>query len=306
MLPVTVTAERKRRTWYAWRKRRTWKRQLPEQWSEVPERRRRMLYRLALQGHKAELLQRLLRLPRWAIDNIPPEQRAALLNAVAWMEPRADCDHLPWPYFEHRGRRYYFPKPKGENMTCMEYPLADEYYLRFVQEGDESALLLLVATLCREESNDRERYLAEDDHRVALRSRAEVIERATVLRHLDTELQMAVLLFFAGLKEYVHRVYGQHIFEPDEDEEVENVEEVEQVEKDEEYEAYKKRKQADTGGGEGFGWWGALQDVAEAGLFGNMKEVWQASFHEVCMWMVRQRIKERQMRSQIEQTKRSL
>jgi hypothetical protein len=46
-----------------------------------------------------------------------------------------------------------------------------------------------------------------------------------------------------------------------------------------------------------------FQDVAEAGLFGTMKEVYQANFHEVCMWLVRKRIAERQMKAEMERQK---
>ena len=34
-----------------------------------------------------------------------------------------------------------------------------------------------------------------------------------------------------------------------------------------------------------------------------MKEVYQANFHEVCMWLVRKRMQERQMKAEIQRHK---
>ena len=243
------------------------------------------------------ILTRILDLPRWAMAAVPLPQLKELRALIEWMTPTPDCENAPWQYFEHRGRTWHMPKPMGENMTCIEYPLADEYYLKFVQDGDDSALLMLVATLVREESTDPQRRLREDDVRVALYSRAEISDRATVLRHLPVEYQMSVLMWYAGMKQYVHRVYGPHLFEPDYDDD-ETTES-----KEDDYEEIRDEKEEDSA--DGFGWWGVFQDVAEAGLFGTMKEVYQANFHEVCMWLVRKRIAERQMKAEMERQKAS-
>jgi hypothetical protein len=285
MIPVVITATPPAR-WWRLRRVKTWRRRLPERWSDLPEPLRRLYYGFLLNAEQGmpAVLRHCLRLPRWAFLAMRAEEVAALAGTLAWMQPEADCDTVPFPYFEYKGFRYYFPLPKGENLTCLEYPLADEYYMSVVQQGNDTALLLLLATICREQSFDHARVLREDDHRVPLNSRAEVTARANRLRGVPAEYQMAALLFFAGLKAYVHRVYGQHIFEIDDDEEEE-----------EEDDAGKKKPAPEADAG--FGWWGVMQDVAEARLFGTMKDVYQASFHEVCMWLVRQRIKERQMRA---------
>lgn len=289
MIEVVVTAERKRRWWR--RGRKTFRRALPERWGEVPEKDRRLYYGwlIADEGKAiSAILLHTLRLPAWAARALRVEEAAAMAGVLAWAKLKPDAEHLPFPSFRHRGTTYHFPTPNGENMTCIEYPLGDEYYTQFVQEESDGALLMLTATLVREECHDYRRVLREDDYRVPLHSRAEIRERANRLRDLPAEYQMAALLFFAGLKAYVHRVYGAHLFEDTgEEEDDDDDEQEDQIAK------APPKQDADPG----FGWWGVLQDVAEAGLFGPMRDVYQASFHEVCLWLVRQRMKERDMRN---------
>ena len=292
MIPVIVTAERATR-WWPRKKKKTWRRELPEAWSEIAHRRRLTYYRLVVNDARAGLRQvaaLCLRLPAWALRAMRAEEVAALTGALAWMTPEADCERLPFPHFGHRSVTYHFPRPKGENMTCIEYPLADEYYMQFVQGKDDTALLMLTATLVREEHPDPERALREEDPRVPLHSRAEVATRANRLRSAPREYQVAALLFFAGMKQYVHRVYGPHLFDMDDEDDTEPNDDNDEMTPIDDPDA-------------GFGWWGILQDVAEAGLFGTMKEVYQANFHEVCMFLVRQQIKARQMRAEMKPTK---
>jgi len=292
MIPVVVTAERAGRWW--WRRVMTWRRELPERWSDLPEPRRRLYYGFMLTGEQAglrQVLRHCLRLPAWAFQAMRAEEVAALAGVLAWMQPAADCDTIPFPSFEWRKLTYHFPKPTGENLTCIEYPLADEYYLQFVQDGNDSALLLLLATICREECYDRHRVMREEDYRVPLHSRAEVIARANRLRGAPVEYQMSALLWYAGMKQYVHRVYGPHLFDLDDEDDNDET----TTDDNDETPDNDPNDETTNDDSAGFGWWGVLQDVAEAGLFGTMKEVYQASFHEVCMWLVRQRIKERQM-----------
>lgn len=295
MIPVTVTAERAPRWWWPRSTKKTWRRALPEDWREIPPRRRRLYYSLVVTDARAgmrQVVRQCLRLPAWALRAMRAEEVAAMAGALAWMLPKPDCERLPFPSFRHRGVNYHFPKPKGENMTCIEYPIADEYYLQFVRGGDESALLLLTATIVREQDADTSRNLREEDDRVPLHSRAEIVARANRLRTAPVEYQMAALLFFAGMKEYVHRVYGPHLFEMDDEDDTTETDEHEE-----------KDPEPDQDADAGFGWWGILQDVAEAGLFGNMRQVYQANFHEVCMYLVRQTIKVRQMRAQSKRQK---
>lgn len=283
MIPVTITASRQGR-W--WRRTRvvTWKRQLPEHWEDVPVRRRRHYCRLLLSENGVRrVAQHLLRLPAWAIRALSPNQVAALEKALAWMQPKPDCVHLPFPSFRHHGQVYHLPKPKGENLTCIEYPMADEYFTEFLEQERDSALLLLCATICREENTDMAVVLRKDDPRIPLHSRAEVRDRAERLRGLPAEYQNAVLLYFAGLKEYINRTYGPWLFDDEDD-----------GEEPQEEPTPDPKKPAQKG--PDFGWWGIYQDVAEAGLFGHIEQVYQTAFHDVGMWLVRKQVQADTMR----------
>lgn len=201
---------------------------------------------------------------------------ASLAMNLSWTEATPQCDSVPIPNFSHRGRSYVLPSRHGENLTCLEYAIADEYYKAFT-DGDAGALALLVATLCREEDPDAEAALRRGDKRVPLHDKAEIVARAERLRDAPHEMQLQALLYFGGMKTYMHRVYGKWLFEQPEEEE-----------EDSGIEASKKPRGPD------FGWWGMLQQVAEGRVFGNIKDVYQASLHEVCVYLVRKRLQEEQ------------
>lgn len=292
MITVQLTASHPRKT--------TWRRQLPESWEDIPAKRRGRYYDRLI-GNEQEgvrqVLRQLLRLPAWALRAMNADQVGTLTAALAWMPPRPDCVHIPFPSFTHRGVVYHLPKPKGQNVCCLEYPLADDYYLKFYNTGDPEALLCLVAVLCREEKPDRARALSSGDMRVPIFSRAEAEARATRLAGMPPYLQYAVLLYFAGLKEYIYKTYKAWLFEEDdvvEDEE----EETEDGEDDADPEEEDRPQEAAAPSGPDFGWWGIYQEAAEAGLFGTLEQVYQASFHDVAMWLIRQRVKADQQRHQ--------
>ena len=276
----------------------TWRRQLPEFWEEVPEKRRGSYFECLI-GNEQEgvrhVLRQLLRLPAWALRAMTAEQVSTLTSALAWILPRPDCTRIPFPSFTFRGVRYHLPAPKGQNICCLEYPLADEYYLQFYTTGDPAALLLLVAVLCREEQPDRAKALSLGDMRTQIRSRAEAEARAIRLAGLPPYLQYAVLLYFAGLKEYIYKVYKAWLFEDDEVEDDENEEEKDD---DDDYQEEPQPAPEPGPAQPDFGWWGIYQEAAEAGLFGTLEQVYQTSFHDVAMWLVRQRIKADDMRRQ--------
>lgn len=282
MIEITISA-----TAPGWWKKKsivTWRREIPETWEEVPLARRRRYYSLLITDEKSgvrTVVQQVLRLPAWALRAIPAQDVEAMAATLAWMLPRPDCIALPFASFQYQGITYHLPKPKGSNITCLEYPLADEYYQAFCATGDVASLLLLVATICREEEKNQATTLRRGDLRRALHSREEVEDRTSRLTGLPAEYAAAVLMYFSGLKQYVWNTYRTWIFETDdEDDDME------------------EPSQPEAPGGPDFGWWGIYQEAAEAGLFGTLEQVYQASFHDVAIWLVRQRMKAQEMQKQ--------
>lgn len=279
----------------------TWRRQLPESWEEIPANRRGSFFECLI-GNEQEgvrfVLRQLLQLPAWALRAMTADQVSTMTTALAWMLPRPDCMRIPFPSFTHRGVTYHLPKAKGQNICCLEYPLADDYYLKFYNTGDPEALLCLVAVLCREQQPDHARALSQGDMRVPIRSRAEAEARAVRLAGLPPYLQYAVLLYFAGLKEYIYKTYKAWLFEEDDEIEEEDEQEEDDDEADNEPDDAAPPPEAAAPSSPDFGWWGIYQEAAEAGLFGTLEQVYQASFHDVAMWLVRQRVKADQARHQ--------
>jgi hypothetical protein len=89
----------------------------------------------------------------------------------------------------------------------------------------------------------------------------------------------AAMYYFSGLKAWVSNVYGPYIFDqPDLDENGEPLAD-------------------ENASGPDFGWWGVLQGVAEAGVFGTLEQVYQTSIHAVCIFLVRKKEEAERMRS---------
>lgn len=273
--------EMKRRSWIPFRPRRFYLK-VPQSWDEVtPLARRQRWWRWLMMLPRPAATRAMVRdlLPKWVRLKISDLNFAGLTLLLDWMQAEPNCTDIPVPRFNHGGYTYFFPTAKGENVTCIEYALADDYYKEFA-EGDASKLMPLVATVWHEFDTDEARAMRRADKRVPLYSKAEVEQRAHRLKSAPSEMQLQALLYFGGLKAYIHRVYGKWIFEQDE----------EPDEEDQEAGSPKK----ETSSGPDFGWWGIFQQVAESGVFGNIDQVYQASIHDVCIFLVRKRVESNQ------------
>jgi len=248
------------------------RRDLPAAWEEVAQARRLPLLRALVTrpGTRGRLdcVQMVLDLPRAVFLGMNDLDIAAILERCDWL----DCNPNPEPVllsFEHRGRTYHAPKGHGLNLVALEYPIADEAFGNFLRTGSLEAMRLLIGTLYREENPDKTAVERRGDVRVPLLSRWEAEARAGRLAGVPTEVATAALMYFAGLKLYIHRMYGKALFGDDEQE-----------------------KPGADGAGESntanpIGWWGVYFNVAQDGPFGrNVEEVYQTSFHDVCLYLV--------------------
>lgn len=287
MIPIAITDDRTTLRWWQRLRRRSFRLHLPEHWNDVqPDAHRRRWWRWAMTLPPEAAQRAMVRdlLPRWVRLRISALDFAALAHLLSWTKAEADCDVVPVPSFQHKYVTYHFPKPKGENLVCIEFPLADEYYQQFLDDNaNERALMCLLATLAREQNYDTEAVLRQGDARIALHSREEVEARADRLRGVPGEYCLQALLWFAGMKGYVHRVYGPWLFEQ-EDEEEEDA-------------PSGSPEGGENAGSPNFGWWGIYQGVAESGVFGTISQVHQAAFHDVCVYLVRKRVEAEAMRS---------
>lgn len=286
MHSVQITIPRRR--WYSIGAE--YRRDLPATWEDVAPARRLPLLRALLSkpgtGGRIAALRLLLNVPAGAFLGLSDLDVAALLERVSWL----DCSPDPEPIlasFEHRGRTYHAPKGHGLNLVALEYPIADEAFGKFLRTGNLEDLRLLIATLYREENPDKDAVERRGDLRIPLRSRWEAEARAGRLSGLSAEVATAGLMYFAGVKLYIHQMYGKALFEQEDEE----------------------KPGADSAGESNtanpLGWWGVYFNLAQDGPFGrNVEEVYQTSFHDVCLFLAdRKRQQERmQMQQRMQST----
>jgi hypothetical protein len=250
----------------------TVKRNIPECWTDLTaaDRLRYLRFLITLPRPQAlmEITKAILALPRRRFRQLPPEVFVQVTDRIAWMNADATSEPL-FTSFEYQGVRYHLPAAKFKNGTCLEYPIADDYYNSFVN-GDNDALLLLTATLCRKAKDKVNDIARSGDIRIEMLSRSEAEANAVRLAGLPIEIQVGVMLYFAGVKQYIFDTYAGWIFKkPDPDEE--------------------ESETTEQGDGVMFGWWGVYFDIAESGVFGNLQQVYQSNFHTICMYMTKKK-----------------
>lgn len=282
MTKVELTVERR---WWNTIRRRHFSAMLPGAWSEAPSDLRLRWWGLYLQGQRLQILKEALRCPYYLFHVIAPDDLAALMGQIEWMRAVPDCVNFPISEFSLGDRTYYFPSAQGANMACLEFALADEYYAKYQATPTPYNLALLTACLCREANKDEAQAKRRDDVRCLLYSRTQVEQSAKLLQYAPLEIHTAALLYFAGMKQDMHRIYKTWLFEDTDTEEDEDEDD--------------PTPSAGPSGPD-FGWWGVFQMVAESGLFGDVNTVYQASIHDVCVYLVRKRVEAEETRRQMQ------
>lgn len=272
MLTVEIIAPKRRRLTLLWRRRFVLS--LPQAWSEVSASDRLTWWRIGISMPELSATHAILRrlIPaRWRVG-LSDTDTATLVNVLRWAAPKPSCSDIAFPAYRHRRTDFLLPTANGENISCLEFALADDMYTRYAATQDAEQLELLTWTLYRERDTDTAAATARGDNRVLLHGIAEVQERLRIYGPAPVEMQTQALLYMSGLKVYLQQVYGAWIFEqPDEDEDGNPL----------------PQPEATT---PNFGWWGIFQAVAESGIFGDMEKTYQSSLHEVCVYLVRKKI----------------
>lgn len=231
------------------------------------------LARLGPDAGKLRAIRILCRLSKAKMKSLSAEQIATLVEGLPWLTI-APLAHPIRTKFYYWGKRYSMPAAKFEDGSAITFALADDFFNAY-QEGDDQALIHLLATLARPLRNNK---------RTPLTSRDEVLRRGRRFRRIPPEWLAAAWMYWAGVKAYVHSTYGPWLFQQqDTDEEEETTE-------------------PDTTAAQGpnFGWWGKYLDVAESGVFGSIREVHQTNFHELCIFLVKKEGEYRRQKREME------
>ena len=252
MLALTIGGQRKR---------------LPEGWNDagpVVWDLLRVLARLPPPLGKLEAIRLLCGLSKREFARVSAAEKTTLLLALPWLAPVPIAAPLS-PSFRHGWRTYHYPEARFADGKCLEFALADEFFQAALLPDSDvtTATTQLLATIARPRDRKGKRTILQD--------RDEVMTRAKRLKTLPPEHALHALMYWAGVKQDIDRLYGDYLFRGS------------------------PLDKPAAGTIPDFGWWGRFQDVAEAGVFGNLDAVNRHSFHEVCQWMLR---KEAQRRSQ--------
>lgn len=213
---------------------------------------------------KRRAILRLLNLPKRDAKTLTELQWNTLVAGLPWL----DLYPLKAPLRNEVrvGFSYYrMPQAHAADVSAFSYTLADEYFRKCLAEGDGAAGMEaarnLQAVLLRPVVNGQ---------RQEVRSRDDVATTAAKLKQLGAEWQAQALMFWGAANLFVNDTYGPWLFANEEDD------------------SDRVKSSAPD-----LGWWGVWMDVAGDGTFGKLPEVHQHSFHDLCLWLVRQEARAR-------------
>lgn len=280
MLNIEIKTEKKGKT-------QTYPAQLPQTWQEYIS--------MGFDAHaalqtmlsfsdiaaKVRLLRTILKLPKRIFNALPDDDIAALILQIESLS----LDASPEPIiteFTYNHTLYILPLARFENGSALEFAIADDCFKKATETADETALLELCATLCRPQNPDKAATIIASDRRIALKSRGEVQHRAETFNNLDPSVQVAVFLYFAGVKKYIFDMYGGAIFtQPEPELDLSGNPTTEPTESTPTPE-------------ELFGWWGIFMELAENPK--NLSSIHAMNFHELCLWLVRKKLQADKMK----------
>lgn len=264
--------------------RREYRVSIPESWDDAPPAMRMRWWKRAvalspMQAQYEALTDLLKSLPRRIRRRIPAHDIAAMTHALRWLPSAPNCVDVPLPQIDIKGITFYLARPKGQNVCCGEFAVCDDLYKLVATKNDTDALEMLTAVLYRQADKDPMSALARGDERAPYYNKDEARARLHFWGTPPPEMQMAALMYFAGLKMYIHKMYGRFIFDDAGDDDDDGA--------------------TNASTGPQFGWWGTFQQVAEGGVFGrHVTEVYQSFLHEVCVYLVRKQQQADAMRAQ--------
>ncbi len=250
---------------------------LPDGWSGVKDTSKALRALAEFPGAHGQCLalRYVLKLKATDFFCLSNEQAADLLRVAPWLKlspsPTPLLGNVRW-----RRKLLCWPAAKFANGTLREFAIADAAFEAY-QDAHPQALEMLTATLLRPRKTRRSFHFARvadsrqiertGDERVAIVSRAELESQAQRLadKPLPSEVKAAVLMYWIGIKEYVHQAYGSYLFEDPEAEQT----------------------SGPVAKGPDFGWHGQAMEIAKEGALGTLEQVYDTNFHTVAMYLVK-------------------
>jgi hypothetical protein len=253
------------------------RRHIPSAWSDINERRRRLLFiqlliSLPLELAMLDIVRELLGMSKRQFSLVDPADIAAISDQLSWMNLEPSTQPII-ETFNHKGKIYALPKPDFNGGSAYEFAQCDDYYQEWLDNiQSEQPLLRLIATLARPHSPTQIRKTGDARQPLSHDSREaeyDIEGRAETFKDLDITAVITVLRFFEGVKKDVHE-YGvaSGIFEKP------------KAEEDNE-----KPKPNNL-----FGWWTAFRSIAKA-QNKTEEQIWAMSLWRVLSIMIEEKMK---------------
>lgn len=191
-------------------------------------------------------------------------QKVQVMNLVRWAFV-AKIDFKPFDFFELNGVKYYLPAESYEDTSSLEWALLTIYYITYTNEKVNAEtrsyfFFKIIALLCRPQRKDLKVFKADvknwnGDVRDCFNGISEE-ERASLFRDADMGTLIAVFQYWEGMNaDFVKR--NKELFEGDDEQIFQN----------------------------GEGCLALLADVAEEGVMGKLKDVYDVAAPELFMYL---------------------
>ena len=254
--------------------------QIPQGWEELTRAQAKVCSRLAGAQNcipaKAEAISLLVPKLRKKLKRLDGALLMAICDLVEWIWNRPGAEAMDDIYpilstFYHKGRRWSLPKHSLLDVTSDEWKYADLFLQEMMDiESREEGLIGLIATICRPLRpfwKIRSRFF---DGYPRQRFNEEILERRQkIFEDVDPWVRIVVQDYILRCSEMIRKRYSP-VFE------------------------------GEASGGADFGYTGLQLSVADAGVFGKMREVGETNIHDLLLYAMKKEMDSRAQRQKLE------
>jgi len=155
-------------------------------------------------------------------DKIPTEGLYPLYEQLDWLKDKY-CISPPFEYIRIRGKRYYLPAERLENIPVIEFAYVDmcmvmiDFFERKKQyDKIDEWIDRMCAYLCRpidKRIKVKDPNIFKGDRREKFNPNI-IDRRVPMFSKIDARYKLGVLWFVIGCKRYIHNHYKKYIFPP--------------------------------------------------------------------------------------------
>lgn len=200
-------------------------------------------------------------------------QKWDLFNTLDWLFDDISGRSI-LRFFHHKGIQYFLPEDNLRKESIIAFSFADNYFQQFIDTKDPAFIDLVIACIARQKGSNAFPALqeVEGDPREHF-STSRTQERSKRFKDLPLGIKNAILIFFMGSKQYIHKQY-EVLFNRKE----------EQEDKPAKKEFGRKKIPKPE-----YGWIGVIYDLAEQRTFGPFDQVKHQFLHTCCYYLTKKK-----------------